>query len=991
MGTQGQDNPQTVWRIEMFGGLRALGGGQVIERFVTQKTAALLALLALVPGRRLSREELVDALWPEADPSAGRDRLSQALVWLRPRLEPNGTERGGVLLADRLHVRLNPNGLTTDVAEFEAALELAHQAPTPKDQEVELTRAVGLYSGDLLPGFYDDWVLAPRQHLLDGYIHGLRTLGRLHDRAGDLTRAAEFARLVLAADSLHEEAHADLIRLLAAQGQTTAALRQFQDLSRLLARELNTKPSAATLALVESIRESRAEIPPAQPRPPAWPTPLTRFFGREAEIERLQQMVCVEGTRLVTLTGSGGAGKTRLALASRLKDTFGDTAAFIPLADLDDARMIPTAIADALRLPHTADRPPLEQVVSALTGRPALLVLDNLEHLQPDASPLIRELLERLPTLVVLATTRQRLGLDGEREISVTSLPLPETTATLEQILATPSARLFIDRARSVRPQFDLTPANAEAVARICARLDGIPLALELCAAWAQTLTPAQMLDKLTRRFDLLVSRRADIPPRHRTMRAAIEYSYLQLPPDLQHLFSRLSVFRGGWTLEAAEAVCGTEAQDMLSLLAALTEMRERSLIVAEEVGDSTDEPTMRYRILDTLQEFAWEQLSLADLTARRRAHLAFFLRMAEGETTKKERWAARLAPEQENLRAALAWSLEDRDTVRGLRLATALTSYWSIRGPLQEGYDWLRRLLARVEQEGVEDKDDLLANSWGALGHLAWAQGDFTSARVAHERALALRRISGYSITESLYRLGITAYRQDDYETAQVYLEESLALSEAQDDQAGISRVLLNLGNIAYERQDHARAETFFEQTLAIERTLGNRDRVAGGLNNLALTAIAAADYPKAVALLEDALAIRHELTDHYGAATVLVSLATAARLQKQRERTRSLLAEGLALARQVGDRHVTAIYLMEFGLLADADGDSARAVPLLAASQRLFHSLGGSVGSAHAEAYEQALTQAHGVLDQTTFDTLWSQGQTTPPEQIVSSLLEK
>ena len=754
METVWQDKP--LWRMKLFGGLRAQHGTHTVERFPTQKTAALLAILAFSPGRRHSRERLVDTLWPEADPAAGRDRLSQALVWLRHRLEPDDALRGSVLLADRLSVGLTPDAVTTDIAQFEAALAVA-QRRDDSTGRAALEEAVSLYAGDLLPDVSSEWVPAERQRLLNAYLLALDRLGHIQEEAGDQRGALDYARRALLADPLHEEAHRDLIRLLAATGQTTAALRQFQEFKGLLARELDSEPSAETLTLAEQIRRGvlpqRRSVLPQQapslvPHPPTLPTPLTKFFGRENEIALIKQMVQKDGARLVTLLGAGGAGKTRLglAVAAALRDRYGGPVAFVPLADLREAKMIPAAIAQALHLHTAVSAVSWEHVSEALRERPSLLILDNVEHLLPDAAPLVQTLLEQTPLLTALVTSRQRLGVDGERELPVLSLPLPESAAPPEQIGASPSVQLFVDRARAVRPDFALTPANADVIRQVCVRLEGIPLAIELCAAWAQTLTPAQMIAQLARRFELLVSRRADIIPRHRTLRAAVEYSYLMLPPDLKRLFVHLSIFRGGWSLEAAEAVCADRAgSELLPVIAGLKELRERSLIVAEESGESGATAQMRYRILDTLREFAGGQLTYADRAERRQRHFTYFLEQAEAGAagSEQEQWLGRMAQDQENLRAALEWSLEDKDTGRGLRLGIALSRYWSVRGPLSEGYDWMRRLLDRP-QPAPDLSARVRADAWSALGQLAWSQGDYAAAQETHEKALALRRESG-------------------------------------------------------------------------------------------------------------------------------------------------------------------------------------------------------------------------------------------------------
>jgi predicted ATPase len=390
------------------------------------------------------------------------------------------------------------------------------------------------------------------------------------------------------------------------------------------------------------------------------PVQFTRFFGREDELTRLEEILLEEKPHLLTLTGPGGSGKTRLALeaARQLIEPFGGAVWFVPLQDLTDPGLLPGAIAASLRLPRLPQVEPLEQVVEVLSRQPSLLVLDNFEHLlgsglmvndsmvygstinhQPSAISLVRTLLERVPSLTLLITSRQVLNLTGEREFYVSPLPTPGGEDTPEWLLRCPSVQLFVDRAQKVRPDFQVTPANAPAVSELCYRLEGIPLALELAAARVQVLTPVQMLAQLEHRFDFLVSRKRDEARRHQTLRAAMDWSYQLLSPELQRFFARLSVFRGGWTLEAAAAVASDEWQVtsdespitshqspvISNALDTLAQLQECSLVQAEEAGAE-----MRFRMLETLREYAGEQLASEEQAALRERHADYFLHWVE-------------------------------------------------------------------------------------------------------------------------------------------------------------------------------------------------------------------------------------------------------------------------------------------------------------------------------------------------------------------------
>ncbi len=726
-------NVSAPWHIVLLGGLRIEQAAHSVTRFRTHKAGALLAYLALYP-RFHPREELAELFWPEAEPEAARANLRTVLASLRRQLEPPGSPAGSVLVA-RGHrdVGLEPAVITTDVAAFERATQAAARPATPPDEQAHLlAEAVQVYNGPLLPGFYETWALTERDRLAGAYLRALHHLARYHEQAGNPEAAIEFARRAVSADPLREEAHADVIRLLAGAGQTAAARRQYEELARLLDEELGEEPSPETRALVAptqsgqvpprsrpsadvasgpppraarsapgpggaTLGASSFAVAPAtrqQPSPPPLHLPLTftRFFGREDELAALGRMLRSEGARLVTLTGPGGSGKTRLSIetARSLADEWHHAVWFVPLADISDAAFLFPAIRDTLKLPSLPSVPPQEQLIEALAAQPSLLILDNFEQLVEDGAPCVQELLERLPRLSILVTSRQTLNVAGEREFPVAPLPVPDESASALRLNEYSSAALFIDRAKAARVDFRADGRNATAVASICRRLDGIPLAIELAAARSLVLSPVQMLEKLKDRLDILSTRQRGIPERHRTLRAAIDWSYDLLAPELQRLFARLSVFRGGWTIEAAEVVCQEpEALD------SLTRLRECSLVVTEERGDET-----RFRMLVTLREYAASQRAAGERAELERRYAGHFVALAERAEPhlrgpEQATWLERLEGEQDNFRAALAftWALEN-DPSAALRLAAALSPFWETRGHYAEGRDWLERAL---------------------------------------------------------------------------------------------------------------------------------------------------------------------------------------------------------------------------------------------------------------------------------------------------------
>jgi predicted ATPase len=601
---------------------------------------------------------------------------------------------------------------------------------------------------------------------------------------------------------------------------------------------------------------------------------------------------------------------------------------FAAVQSLDDASLIPGAIVEALRLPRLPQVEPLDQAVEVLSRQSSLLVLDNFEHLVEDGTVTVRTLLERAPTVTCLVTSRQTLNLAGETESFVAPLPTPSGEGTPEGLMSCDSVQLFVDRAQAARPDFQVTRANARAVADLCTALEGIPLALELAGARAQVLTPAQMLGQLEHRFEFLVTRRRDVPERHRSLRAAIEWSYHALPPELQRLFRRLSVFRGGWTVEAAEAVC-KERQALVYL----ERLREASLVLldagAEEAGEAAG---MRFRLLETLREYGREQLATKERASLGARHAAHFLALAEEaasatRTGAWEQWLPRLAQEHDNLRAALAWFKGSPAGVEaGLRLAGALGNFWEDQGHLSEGRAHLSELLSREEAAIAPAARALGLHTAGSL---AFGQGDLPEARELLQQALALQRELGDlpGIAASTGRLGLTAFTQGDYQEAQGLYDEALAISRARGNQASEALALVGLAHVAERRGDHESAEALLATSLAIYRQLGSRRGVGASLRELGTVALARGDRARGRSLLEESLAVVRELGLIADVAGTLQPLAMAAWQEGDYVGARSYAAEALRLSRELGQRGTEAYCLGALGMVAGAEGQFGEA----------------------------------------------------------------
>jgi predicted ATPase/DNA-binding SARP family transcriptional activator len=847
------------WRIELLGGLRAVRGPRVVNRFRTQKTAALLAYLALY--RRVHpREALVDLFWPDAGPELGRQSLSQALSFLRASLDPPELPAVPILLADRHTIRLHPEAILTDVGELEASLRAAARAGEDAARRVLLLlQVVEGYGGELLPGFYEHWVLSERERLSDAYLEAVEELIAGHEACGDLPSALALARSAVRSVPAREESHRTLIRLLTVAGKHAEARRQQRALERMLRQESDERPpihagppAAADQFTGATTRETRRSN---------LPYPLTRFFGREEEIDRLSGLLQEDGTRLVTLTGLGGSGKSRLAmeLARRLEAAWAGRVWSVSLVDLREARRIEAAIRDALRLPRSAEREPREQILAALNGQPTLLILDNFEHLTAAGAPRLRELLERAPGLTVLATSRRRLGIAGERETPVG--PLPKEVAV----------SLFLDRAAAASADFAPGPETLATVSALCEGLEGIPLAIELAAARAAVLPPAQMLARLSERFDLLVSRRADQPERHRSLRAALEWSFQLLSPELQRFFARLSVFRGGWTEQAATDVC-----EEPRALDALEQLRDASLIQAEAIDGE-----VHFRLLETVREFAAEQLGREERARRERRHAEFFVGLLERthallHGADQRLWSDRLLRELDNFRAAGDWCIERGGRDFALRFGAAIWFFMLTRCDLREARACLERALAAGHPLPPTPH---AARAVHGAGIVCSGMFEHGAARRFFEQALPLRRSVGDPryIAWLLYDIGVLDREQGDLAAARSHLEEGLAIFRSLSTAAeyapatwapapgersglewaepfGVTVALQALAALDLHQARYRMAECQLTEGLAIARSLGNRHCVAANLELLGLLAHHRGEFGRARSLLEEA-----------------------------------------------------------------------------------------------------------------------------------------
>jgi len=638
------------------------------------------------------------------------------------------------------------------------------------------------------------------------------------------------------------------------------------------------------------------------------PIPLTSLIGRSGDVTHAQHLL--RQSRLLTLTGPGGTGKTRLAIAiaQSVSDAFPDGIIFISLAPLTDPRLVPSTIATALGVPDRADRAPVDGVVAALAHRQVLLVIDNFEQVV-DAAPVVATILESCPAVRILVTSRVPLRLTGEQRLPVPPLTVPnDVQPAPDAALAQDAVLLFTQRAQAIQPSFLLTPDNVSAVIEVCRRLDGLPLAIELAAARIALLTPAALLGHLTSRLALLTGGARDLPARQQTLRATIGWSYDLLAPDEQRLFRLLSVFVGGWTLEAATAVCGSE-----HVLDGHARLLDHSLIRQVVQSDGST----RYTMLETIREYGLEQLEAhGEVETLRSRHAEYTLGLAENAAPHLEGpdprpWLDRLTADHDNLRAAMDWLLAREDVQRGLRLVGVLREFWHVQGYYAEG---LRRTDAFLALPDAAARTPERAHALLTATVLALWQHNEAVAIARGEEALSLWEDRGdRAYAPAIYNaLGMAAgvYRgvtspndeRDGLERSRVYLERGLSLARQVDDPKTLGFILNNLGINAQNRDDLDSATTYFTEALAVSQALGHKNLTALVTHGLGRLAYLHGDYQQAARLYRESLRLFHELDEAWGIALGVGKAAIMAHLRHDAARAARLFGAAEALHERIG-----------------------------------------------------------------------------------------
>ncbi len=736
------------------------------------------------------------------------------------------------------------------------------------------------------------------------------------------------------------------------------------------------------------------------------PQQLTSFIGREKEMAEVKRLLTV--SRLLTLTGVGGAGKTRLALqvAAESVDDYPDGVWLVELAALSDPALVPTAAASALGLREEANQTLMETLADHLKPKRLLLALDNCEHQLAASATLADTLLKTCPNLHILATSREALDFAGERTYRVPTLSLPNTNRFSFIASSDPSClleyeamRLFVERASVSQPGFALTVENAAAVAQVCRRLDGIPLAIELAAARVKVLSVEQIAQRLDDRFRLLTGGSRTALPRQQTLRASMDWSYDLLSEPERIFLRRLSVFAGGWTLPAAEAVCPgvtdgkskcgfatIEDEEVLNVLSRLV---DKSLVLVEEHGAE-----LRYRLLETIRQYGWEQLMASgEGEVIRIQHGNYFLDFAEQSEphlyqTEQGEWLERIEREHDNLRAALDWAATNADRSEILlRLAGSLWRFWQVRGHWSEGREWLRRAL---DATGSAPPSPQRERALTGSGNLAMHQDDYAIAQLLFEQSLSVAQALNdeKGVAGALGNLGRVAYAYGDYATACRLIEESVALQRKLGNAPGLAASTSNLALVVTEQGDISRARALQEESLATEETLGNQRGVAISLKDLGFLARSEGDYVRARAYYERSLTIERDLGAKSGIAETLRQLGALALDQGDYAAAHARYREALTLEQVLGDKRTIAGLLEGFAALAASEGRAERAARLMGAAEALRAVIKAPPSPSERADNDRRIAPA--ALGDAAFAVALTQGRAMTLEQAVAFALE-
>ena len=873
-------------KIHLLGGLQIARADAPITDFISNKVAALLAYLA-VTRRAHSRDKLASLLWGEMSDADAKNNLRQALTNLRRVADD-------CLTITRDSIEFTGNCFL-DSTKFESGIKNASSLNLePLDQtqgkpaSVILTDSLTLYRGDFLEGFYirdtpnfEDWMLVERARLRELALQSLHTLTQFHTQRGNFTEAMTYASRLLTFDPWREEAHRQLMLLQARTGQFSAALAQYETCHKILEKELGVQPSLETTALYEKIRAAR------QTTRHNLPASSTEFIGREKELENLRQRLADPKCRLITLTGLGGVGKTRLAqeTARLCADMFINGAWVVPLAAVEADGIIP-AVGNVFNFPFSAGDHK-KQLLNFLRQKELLLVLDNFEHLL-ESSALLSDILKIAPEVKLLVTSRERLDIEGEWIVELPGLAVGSSSAS----------QLFVQSAKRARAEIQLTEQDQAAVTEICRLVGGLPLGIEIAAAWIRTMECESIANEIRKSLDFLASSRRDVPERQRSLRAVFESSWEKCSEAEQKVFAALTVFRGGFTREAAEQVTG----DSIATLV------DKSLV--QRNGE-------RFELHEVTRQFAQEKLSAKKKA--RTAHAAYFAEWAKkfSKVDERESFPA-MNKELENVRAAWAWAVEQKHVASLADIAPFTKRYMDLQGRYREGI---------------------------ALYQLAL--DGFNSPANADDLPLDER---GHLIARLLMYKAVFIADAGEPDASAKILDSCLTYFRRTGDQEQVAVCLNGLGSAHRYRGQEEEAAAYYREELEIARSINNRKKEATALNNLALSISSMGKFEEAERLHRECLALRRGMDDFPGISSSLINLGVVLFDQNRYDEAKPLYYEAIEISRQLNQTRQQAASLGNLGGILLKEGQYGEALKLFQQGLEIHRNSGYRFGTAIA-----------------------------------------
>ncbi len=972
---------QSALKIMLLGGFRLYHQDQLITSLASANLQTLLAYLLLYRDVPHSRQQLAFLLWSDSSEAQAQSNLRTLLGRLR-RAWHDAEQY--VQIESRTIQWRSDAPFTFDVQEFENALARAEAG----DTQVELERAVEVYRGDLFPQCYADWILPARERLRQKYLNALVQLIQLLEVQGNYNAALVYAQQLLQLEPLQETTYQLLMRLHSAQGDQSSMLRVLRQCELVLQQELGVEPSRETRELFEQLqhaeRAKRAPHSTSQAHHNL-PMPLTRFIGRTREISQVKQLLAQ--TRLLTLTGAGGSGKTRLALeiahasVKRENDAraYKHGAWWVELASLYDETLVTQAVAAALDIPEQPGHAMLETLSNALKARELLLILDNCEHLITACAELAHTLLSHSPHLQILATSREPLNIPGEKIYRVPTLTV--ALSNWQTPAESDAVSLFVERAQAVLPTFTLMRENARYVAQVCQRLDGIPLAIELAAARVKLFSMQELARRMENRFDVLTGGNRVALPRHQTLRAAMDWSYDLLAENEQRLFRRLAIFAGGWTFEAALQVCAHDGLAPSELVDLLARLLDKSLVLMEAPQGET-----RYVMLETIRAYALEKLEQAGEQETMYArHLNYFLTLAETAQPQLKRatqleWIARLVAERDNFRVALQRAMDTPHTQAALELAARLGWLWFIHSDFDEGRQWLARA---ASLSAASQFPQAYAAVLTQLAHHIWMQVGAAQAKPFAERAVAVACANADkpNLAHALTVLGLCLTVQRDFRAACAVFGESRALCQELGDEWGDAHAVMGLG-LEAELDENGNASLLLHtQALAIFRKLGDSFFISVALRQIGNRLLKQGELERGLAALRESLEHAQRLDSRFEIAMLLWRFAEGAQLTGDLARALCLYVAAKTTLESLGafsEQEDAAFKQIEFELEA--------AQPIHTNIQAPRRANPNAITPTN---WEMALAVCRTGMDEATFAAALEQGRAFSPEQAVAFAL--